>query len=197
MRCWFGILTVLVSGVIAAASADTALPAVYIVTGVASGGTLNLRVGPSTAYPVIGGLPVGAEVEVTARTGDGWARILHGEGNAWVAMRYLQARGATDMPEALFCGGTEPFWSLTLEQENTLSFTEMGGETLKLSPDWRHGAAGRPNGSFAIGSDSYMALFHRRDCSDGMSDRTYGWTLDFLRTGGQGAYLQGCCRMLR
>lgn len=195
-RCFAGLM-VLFFAVAGAARAENAAPAISAVSGVSAGDALNVRSGPSTEDPVIGGLPNGAAVEVTARTGDGWARILHGEGNGWVAMRYLQERRAEEVPETLFCGGTEPFWSLTLESDGAMTFTEMEGASSRMSPAWRHSVAGRSNGSFAIGSDSYIALFHRRDCSDGMSDRTYGWALDFLRTGGQGAYLQGCCRMLR
>lgn len=197
MRRRILISVLLLLGAIDAARADSALPAVYIVSGVFGGDVLNVRSGPSADHTVTGGLPNGAEVEVTARSNDGWARILQGEGNGWVAMRYLQAQAAVEIPEELFCGGTEPFWSLTLGRDNSLTFNEMGGEPLKISSDWRHSVTGRQNGSFAIGSDSEIALFHRRDCSDGMSDRTYGWALDFLLTGGQGAYLQGCCRMLR
>lgn len=197
MRHGILIVVFVLSRVIAAAGADTVLPAIYSVAGVSGGDVLNVRSGPSMDHPVIGGLPKGAEVEVTARSGDVWARILHGEGNGWVAVRYLQEQSAVETPEALFCGGTEPFLSLTLESDGALTFTEPEGEPFRISPDWRYTVTARPSGSFAAGTDGYTALFHRRDCSDGMSDRTYGWALDFLRTGGQGAYLQGCCRMLR
>jgi uncharacterized membrane protein len=197
MRYGILIFAIVLSRVIAPAVAETALPAIYSVAGVSGGDVLNVRSGPSTDHPVIGGLPNGAEVEVTATAGDGWARILRGEGNGWVAMRYLKAHGADETPIALYCGGTEPFWSLTLEPDGALTFTEIDGEPSNVSPNWRHSVTGRPNGSFAVGTDGYVTLFHRRDCSDGMSDRTYGWALDFLRTGGQGEYLQGCCRMLR
>lgn len=197
MRGWIAVFAVLVSGVLAAAGADIALPAIFKVAGVSGDDVLNVRSGPSTDHTVVGGLPNGAQVEVTAGSGDGWARILHGEGNGWVAMRHLQPLTAPDMPETLLCGGTEPFWSLTLERDGGLVFTEAGQAPRPIVPDWRHGVSGRPLGSFAVGSDGYAALFHRRACSDGMSDRTYGWAVDFLSTGGQGAYVQGCCRMLR
>ena len=197
MREWIAIFTVLVNGIFTAAGADAEFPAIHRVTGVSGDDVLNVRSGPSTGYPVIDGLRNGTQVEVTASSGDGWARILRGEGNGWVATRYLELLTASSLPEALFCSGTEPFWSLTLEKDGALTFTEMDREPAKLSPDWRHSVTGRLNGSFAAGDDRAIALFHRRDCSDGMSDRTYGWAVDFLRTGGQGAYLQGCCRMLR
>jgi uncharacterized membrane protein len=197
MRGWIAIFPVLLCGFFAAAGTDIALPAIYHVTRVSGDDVLNVRSGPSTGYPVIDGLLNGTQVEVTAGSGDGWARILHGEGNGWVAMRYLEPLTASAIPETLFCSGTEPFWSLTLERDGALTFTEMDRGPVKISPDWRHSVTGTLNGSFAAGADRDIALFHRRDCSDGMSDRSYGWAVDFLRTGGQGAYLQGCCRMLR
>ena len=197
MRGWIAVFAVLISGMFSAACAEIALPAIYQVTAISSDDALNVRSGPSTAYLAIGSLQNGAQVEVTADTGEGWARILHGEGNGWVAMRYLQPLPASAMPDTLFCGGTEPFWSLTLEPDGSLVFTEAGQQSQPIPPDWRHGVSGRPPASFAVGSDVYAALFHRRTCSDGMSDRTYGWALDFLRIGGEGAYLKGCCRMLR
>lgn len=177
MRHGILIVVFVLCRVISPAGAEIVLPAIYSVAGVSGGDVLNVRSGPSMDHPVIGGLPNGAEVEVTARSGDVWARILHGEGNGWVAVRYLQAQNAVETPEALFCGGTEPFWSLTLERDGALTFTELEGGPSRISPDWRYSVTGRPNGSFAAGTD--------------------GWALDFLRTGGQGAYLQGCCRMLR
>lgn len=197
MGGWMAVFAVLVSGAFPAASAEIALPAIYTVTGVSGDDALNVRSGPSMDHPVIGALPNGAPVEVTVDPGGGWVRILHGEGNGWVALRYVRPRAAPDMPETLFCGGTEPFWSLMMERDGGLVFTEAGQGPEAIPPDWRHGASGRPLASFAVGSDGYAALFHRRACSDGMSDRTYGWALDFLRIGGQGGYLQGCCRMLR
>lgn len=195
------ILAVLVAFAWAApgvAADETVLPAIYTVTGLSGDDALNVRAGPSTGAPVIDKLPNGAQVEATARSGDGWVRILQGEGDGWVARRYLQPPPAGDTaPDTLYCGGTEPFWSLTLAAAAPPVFTEAGQEPVVLTQDWRHTVAGARNGSFAIGSDRYIALFHRRQCSDGMSDRTYGWALDFLLTGGQGAFLQGCCRMLR
>jgi len=122
-----------------AACAEIALPAIYQVTGISSDDALNVRSGPSTGYPAIGGLQNGAQVEVTADTGEGWARILHGEGNGWVAMRYLQPLPASAMPDTLFCGGTEPFWSLTLEPDGSMVFTEAGQQSQPIPPDWRHG----------------------------------------------------------
>ena len=196
MRMWIAVFAVLFSGVFPAASFEFGLPAIYEVAGISEDDFLNVRSGPSTSHPVIDGLPNGAQVEVTSESGDGWARILHGEGNGWVAMRYLQARSTAGISEELFCAGTEPFWGLSLEPGDTMTFNEMDQAPVRISPEWRNGVAGSSNSGFAVGSESYIALFNRRECSDGMSDRTYGWALDFLKTEGQGAYLQGCCRML-
>lgn len=54
--------------------------------------SLNIRGGPSTDFPVIGGLPFGHEVEVLSRTGD-WAKIdfmLDGTADGYVHGAYLK-----------------------------------------------------------------------------------------------------------
>lgn len=190
------ICSVLACGAFGPSAAGPVLPAVHAVSGVSEADALNVRAGPSTAHPVIGRLPNGAEVEVTGLSGDGWARLLLGEGDGWAALRYLKVRDGQTSPDRLYCGGTEPFWGLTLKSGDQLLFTRPEQEPVRITPKWTRDIAGRSESGFALGAAGYVALFNRRECSDGMSDRTYGWALDFLQTGAQGAYLQGCCRLL-
>ena len=70
-------------------------------------GPLNVRTGPDTAYPRIGQLGEGAEVEVTGRNEEAtWWQIAFAageEGRGWIATEYVQTSGeiAVEVVEAL------------------------------------------------------------------------------------------------
>ena len=59
---------------------------------------LNVRPGPSTAYPIAGGLSLGDAVQVVGRnTAGDWLQILYptgAEGRAWVAAAYVDLKGS-------------------------------------------------------------------------------------------------------
>lgn len=58
-----------------------------------SGSRVNLREGPSTAYPVVTQLLRGEEVEVLDDSGDGWVRLraLDGDNVGWMSDSFLVA----------------------------------------------------------------------------------------------------------
>lgn len=75
---------------VAGATADG--PDFYRVVGVAADDMLNLRRGPGTGYEVIVGLPLGREVNLLSREGNGWCLIALREApqlQGYVACRYL------------------------------------------------------------------------------------------------------------
>lgn len=51
-----------------------------------------------------------------------------------------------------------------------------------------------PRGALVAGGiTGFLSL---EACSDGMSDRNYGWRLDFFRTGNGGSFpFSGCCSL--
>lgn len=108
--------------------------------------------------------------------------------------------------EVLNCGGTEPFWNLTINEEaKTISYKEFSGDdeeatvfkklkTRNTVNDLsvrnfkaKRGLRGNKKVSaFVSVTDGTFRSF----CSDGMSDFNYQYEI-FLDV--EGAILQGCC----
>lgn len=68
---------------------------------------LNVRSGPSTAYPIVGVLGVGKADEIVGRNGSGsWYQIafyIGVEGRGWVSAAYVTTSGnCTDVPQATY-----------------------------------------------------------------------------------------------
>ena len=198
------ILLVALSG--SAAAAQERWPALYDVSGVAANDVLNIRAAPSTGAEIVGTLQADAkDIEVLAAdSGQGWGMVNTGEGTGWVSLAYLTPGSETDMgafPAIRSCHGTEPFWSLTLDEEGGVTFStpEADPQTGAIQSRWtslnrpdRHGFSAR------LGTTGYVALVGQSACGDGMSDRSYGLTIDLL-LGGNGTnrrHLSGCCSLL-
>lgn len=179
------------------------------VVGVAANDTLNIRSAPSADSADIGDLAYDATaIEVTGfdETGD-WARIAMGEIDGWVATRFLASDvvttiAGTSVPEGLICGGTEPFWALGLYGSDArYSHPEDGDSDFTF--DSAVVAQGR------LGSPALITLAKPRNkvieatltgavCYDGMSDRTYGWSITMqMIAPGQRRFLSGCCALPR
>ncbi|MGE0232546.1 MAG: SH3 domain-containing protein [Flavobacteriaceae bacterium] len=180
-------------------------PEYYEVSGVAAGDMLNIRAEPDAHADIVGTLPPGASpVEVIAVT-DGptrWGKVVAGDGVGWVSMAYLAevdpARvPGTPIPTQTVCAGTEPFWSLTFSADS-MSFEapDVAATTLSLSSSGAFVA--RSHRFYAVAGDSANGMSavvsSGEYCSDGMSDRDYGWSIDLLRSdGGKVSGYTGCC----
>ena len=186
---------------VAAAAAAQDLPALYRVTGVAADDVLNIRAAPSASAAIRGSFaPDGTGIEVTARDETGrWGRVNAGESAGWVSMRYLQLMEPGPdvlLSRRLHCFGTEPFWSLDIEQGRRSAFRTPGAAeqqypgTGRLVP-----ARGRP-GRFAIGlADGAAAVIRREECNDGMSDQAYGLGIGLLMAEEGLTLYSGCCSL--
>lgn len=176
-------------------------PALHDVTGVAADDVLNIRAAPDAGAAILGTLaPDARGVEVVAVT-DGWAVVNTGEGTGYAALRYLSRVDAPDwnaLETPLTCLGTEPFWSLRIDP--------AGGEMRFRTPE---DAADRtaPIGAIwpalpwsqtaALALPGGLAVLAPAECSDGMSDRSYGIAADIFLTGSDRGRLSGCCRLGR
>lgn len=190
-----GALLALVLGAGTALAQD--LPARFAVTGVAADDALNIRAAPSASAPILGRLPPDATgVEVLALSPDGaWARIGLPEGEGWAARRFLAAQPADPraLPLPLRCLGTEPFWSLTVTADGA-TYELPGEEARALRP------IGRAEGfrgfvlAFDDRGETRDLTVVRAECSDGMSDRPYGFTAMVWNRGEE--VLEGCCLLL-
>ena len=150
-------------------------------------------------------LPPGTKPLEASAVRDGWARIIHRERDAWVpldALAPLEPRTAVGglVRDGLVCSGTEPFWSLSVsgasarlasqgkpDRELALgASSRAAGRRYPLRLSLRAGAEGGPWGD---------AVLEPRLCSDGMSDRTYPWSVSLLPA--EGGLRTGCCRLPR
>lgn len=198
----------------AGSAADAAQPGYYRVAGVAAGDVLNIRSEPNASGDIVGELKPDAGpievldvLEVATAGGGEWGRVLASDANGWVAMRFLEPVpvepiAGTEIPDGLWCGGTEPFWSATLSR-NGMSMEKPDGPALETGIDAGVTAIGRMHRFALTGSGagvSFTAMLGRfEQCSDGMSDRDYGWRIDLLlEKPGDGEYPQlfeGCCML--
>jgi uncharacterized membrane protein len=192
--------------------ADAAEPGFYAVTGVASGDVLNIREEPDANAAIVESLEPGASpveiLETITKGGGEWGRVLAGDGNGWVSMRFLDpvdvpVLAGTEIPDGLSCGGTEPFWGARITASGGIVFAPMDGTETALPIEKATNAIGR-NTRFAVlarsGDMSARAMLARfESCSDGMSDREFGWRIDLLlEKPGDASYPQlyeGCCRL--
>lgn len=176
-------------------------PGLFAVTGVTAPDTLNVRDMPTARGEVIGVLPHDdSRIEVLRLSNDGgWGMIPWGERMGWVSMRFMAAEApAPDDAVAtpLLCAGTEPFWSLDVWQEDVF-FTAPGLDTLNLT---RVDAAAA-NREYLLklrteAGEDYTAIIDRTFCSDGMSDREYGYKISLFRDIAEGGGLvTGCCTL--
>lgn len=177
------------------------LPALFNVTGVDENDMLNVRNGPGIDHDILGKLPpdaTGIEVVDTDETGE-WGLINIDEGAGWVAMRYL-ARGPGQpedgLAQSLRCFGTEPFWDFRLNPDQTALFARPETET-RFSGVIRVPSLNRRDRHALFGDGKsvvFTAIVGRDICTDGMSDRVYGLSLDLIVTDKAGVDVySGCC----
>ena len=173
------------------------LPALFKVTGLADGDILNVRAKPSAKSEDVGDLPMDAQVEVLEYDEDSkWARIIWQEGNGWLATRYLapmaRVRLQSGLPVGLTCNGNEPFWSLELQPTGGFAFSSPEG-AFDGQIDWSSTSYNFGDSHHAFGGGNATGVLQRGQCSDTMSDRSYGWSLDLVLDGQPPRLLSGCC----
>ncbi|HBS48824.1 MAG TPA: peptide-binding protein [Rhodobacteraceae bacterium] len=174
-------------------------PALHDVTGVSPDDVLNVRAAPDAGAVKLDTLtPDATGIEVVAEQ-DGWGLINTGERSGWASLRHLERRdkGTYPLSRHLSCAGTEPFWSLDIDQAGGAVFTVPAGtdqhfETKSLVP-----AEGRTDRFALLGPDATLTgTLHRMRCSDGMSDRAYGLDIDLVIRDTEGRrVLAGCCTL--
>lgn len=188
------------------AAAQT-LPALYDVSGVAADDVLNIRAKPDASAAIIGSLaPKATDVEVVALSADGkWAQVNGAEASGWAALQFLHAQGGPDwfaLQSYLTCFGTEPFWSFYLDPAQHsvhLNTPDEEGPEQDIVSQWP-GSTWQPVAAMQFASEDGggVAVLRGQACSDGMSDRAFGLSLDlFLQPSDNGpaASLHGCCSL--
>ena len=186
-------------------------PALFEVQDVAHDDVLNIRTTPSASASIVGTLaPSQRNIEVVQLNETGnWGRVNSGESSGWVSMRYLHL--AVQHPwhspqQPKTCYGTEPFWSLDLAGDIIFSGPDQDDIVYTLK-NWAASANHTGHFGFEAG-DGFSVLsppsstrqlngvLHAANCSDGMSDRTFGISIDILIKDGQSlSMISGCCSL--
>ena len=190
-----------VLGTLTAAHAE---PAYYRVSGVSAHDVLNIRAEPTVNAPIVGTLPPGASPVEVLETSGNWARLSTGEGPGWVSLRFLQEISVatlpgTHLPEGLVCVGAEPFYDIALNGA-AIRHRHPDNEAGIVYAPARSGTTAARLGRYFVegernGGAGRMSMIVRSEaCTDGMSDRDYGWSLDAIIVGdGEPYALEGCC----
>lgn len=196
----FALCLTIAAGHAIAQDGRPSFPAQFEVTGVAEDDRLNIRAEPSAGAPILNSFYAYAfNIEVLETTPDGsWGLVGIPEGNGWVNMRYLARSDIFpyELPRPLACIGTEPFWRIGLYPRGS-EFEMMGDARRDLTTVHE-----------AVGADGFLArleegptlertlIVRQGACSDGMSDRRYGWQAALFTEAPDGNYvLSGCCTL--
>lgn len=195
MARWIPVLVLLL---IAPMVSAQSYPALHDITGVSS--FLNIRQGPGTGFAKVGKFQPGdTGIEVTGVNEAGtWGRINHQEQTAWVFLTYL-ARQPDDpnlpLTGSFRCFGTEPFWALAVTQGDTAVLKTPSGPDQSFPVGTLAAASNRTEPWLLdMGADA-AAVIHRADCSDGMSDLSYGLAVGLLTGSGPRTLMEGCCSL--
>lgn len=177
------------------------LPAFHSVTGVAADDVLNIRAAPAGDAPIIGALPPDATGVEVITIFDGWATVNAGEQAGFVAARYLVREPGpdwSDLQTPLACRGTEPFWSLALDPAGGQASYESTETTVPETWQMVRAWPGKPWAPTAATTfPDRLAVLAPGECSDGMSDRTYGIGVDIFPLSPDGDRLSGCCVLVQ
>jgi uncharacterized membrane protein len=184
-----------------AVAAQDFVPRLYDVSGVAEGDVLNVRAGPSASAGIVATLaPDRKRVEVVGLDpASRWGRIGLPEGAGWVSLAYLERRylGEAGMADGMRCVGTEPFWSLSFSGGEATWATPEGERSFPVASDRSvPSSEAHVYGWAASASEALSGAIVATACSDGMSDRPYGWATGIVRQTDAGVELfSGCCTL--
>lgn len=185
-----------------------AQPRLYDVHNVASNDVLNIRDLPDSSGNLVGTLAASATmVEVISLSDNAkWGLVNSNERSGWISMRYMTPSAvAYDPPAGLTCSGTEPFWHITFDPAHfaRADWSMMGITDNPTLYDgfWSSYPSNRTTSNIAFRLSENMTgptvsvsgIIRPEICSDGMSDRTFGYSVDVILSGQQSTYVTGCC----
>ncbi|MFD1342659.1 SH3 domain-containing protein [Litorisediminicola beolgyonensis] len=192
-----------------AAATQDQWPALFDVAGVAADDVLNIRAEPSASAPIVGTLaPDAVDIEVIRpNPRELWGLVNVEDGTGWVSLSYLRRQpgqylGALLEPRT--CVGTEPFWSLSLTDAARVTYEVAADQTvLEGTVPGRFRSANRRDVealSLTFFDGTTGTAFLRLDqCSDGMSDRAFGISIDLLLKHPERpvtpSLVSGCCSL--
>jgi len=176
---------------------------IYDVTNVATDDELNVRATPSATAQKVGTLAFNAKA--IAATGTSrqvgratWLEIIFQGRKGWINAAYVTpARAPSSLfREPLACSGTEPFWALQLDDRSG-DFDSLAEGKSVIAFHTARSAHGVPilwslKGSTGPAHSPVFALLEETNqCSDGMSDLTYRYSIRIDIE--DGPFYAGCC----
>ena len=177
-------------------------PRLFNVSGVAANDRLNVRRRPDASSSIIGALQHDAtSIEVIRSSEDGrWARVNLNEEAGWVNLQFLTENGpavAAERPEPVLCYGTEPFWAFSDRTPEQFKFQFPEADPLFFRPAAMGPSQNHSGRYFVTGANDEMTfggILRAEICSDGMSDREFGISIDLVFSGQAGStFVSGCC----
>jgi uncharacterized protein YgiM (DUF1202 family) len=183
------------------------LPAIFTVTGVSAGDKLWVRSAPQATAGRVGGLTPGSVVNVEGRASGSWGKITLNGQAGYINMSYITravvngvssigaSATANGFPLGLACRGTEPFWTLDINEDRSFQYTSLinGPDPLRyLAIATPALSGGYP---FDFAAHPLAGVIDQQSCSDGMSDTAYTMSIQLNRPSGNGVMdvLYGCC----
>lgn len=191
---------------------------VYSVTNT-DGMPLNLRANPGTTSSIVAKIPAdgrgivatGEERTVGNAT---WAKVYWTDKGGWVNKAYLKLSAATTpaKPSAntpkpaasntnsgskvIKCTGTEPFWSITISEQD-LNVDMLDGLKYTVPVRLRQTSANNTKIAVIAGQDTrnetQVFLQKVEACSDGMADKRYPFSITALLN--KQRVISGCCNI--
>jgi uncharacterized membrane protein len=178
-------------------------PALYDVAGIAADDVLQMRSAPDAGADSVGSLAANATgVEVVGLSEDGmWVELSRDEAAGWVAVKFLvpQDGGAWfDLNTPIYCLGTEPFWRIDIDplaKMGTYNALDGVDQPLVIGAMWSNQGAWATTAAVRFDDQNAMAVMHGEACSDGMSERAYGISIDLVVTEAEAGNIawSGCC----
>ncbi len=133
-----------------------------------------------------------------------WFEVRYKDIRGWVNGRYLEPISQQlqrELEANLFCAGTEPFWSLKVE-DGAAEVHEPDAEPKRYTVAIREPFQGRDD-ALALrlvseaGPEISALVQHLEWCSDGMSDLDYAFKVRVVGLRDGERPLHGCCSLLR
>lgn len=174
------------------------LPELFSVSGVSASDVLNIRLDPNASAEIIGTLaPSAKDIEVVGLSENGnWALVNSAERSGWVAKRFLRMQPDVwqngKLPATLSCMGTEPFWHIGFTDSTaTLDTPDTAPVSYRITHVNDRGFA--EDRIRAVQAGAMTAVIFPQQCSDGMSERSYGLQAVITLREGDRPMLAGCC----
>lgn len=186
----------------------------FRVTGVKRSDVLNIRErvddqATITQKKILGQIPAddggvygsGATIQVGPAR---WYEVRYKNTRGWVNGRYLEPVSSElerELESNLFCGGTEPFWSLKVERD-AAELTRPDALPARYTVAIREPFQDRKDAlAMRLVSETGPAISalvqHKEWCSDGMSDLEYAFEVRVIGLANGERPLHGCCSLLR